>query len=129
MRVSILPVLPVVPVIPPHPELPDSRWLADWENRDFLGDQRGRRYQAVCVGGERAAGPRVAARQCRHWRGGRPSSSWDGVSRGPVRGEPGLDDESGRGLALVDAFSAKWDYYFPPCPFWGKVTRAFIVNG
>jgi hypothetical protein len=54
---------------------------------------------------------------------------WDGVPREPVRGEPGLDDESGRSLALVDALSAKWDYYFPACPFWGKVTRAFIVNG
>ena len=167
MRVSVLPVLPVVPVIPPHPERPDSRWLADWENRDFLelgacdtapGTVRGLVRERLplwgldylrdavelvatelvtnSVGATRESVWEGSAPPVRVWLLGSAIAGagavvlvWDGVPREPVRGEPGLDDESGRGLTLVDALSAKWDYYFPPCPFWGKVTRAFIVNG
>ena len=51
---------------------------------------------------------------------------WDGVPREPVAREAAADDESGRGLSIVAALSAGWDFYFPPEPFWGKVTRAVI---
>jgi hypothetical protein len=37
-------------------------------------------------------------------------------------------DESGRGLALVTALSAGWDFYHPPAPIGGKVTRALIAH-
>jgi hypothetical protein len=51
---------------------------------------------------------------------------WDGVPREPVQREATDDDEGGRGLSIVQALSAGWDFYFPSEPFWGKVTRAFI---
>jgi hypothetical protein len=51
---------------------------------------------------------------------------WDAVASGPVKREPGPDDESGRGLGIVAALSARWDFYFPRHPFSGKVTWAFI---
>jgi hypothetical protein len=52
---------------------------------------------------------------------------WDGVPRGPVERLASKDDESGRSLMIVTALSAAWDFYFPPLPFWGKITRAFIA--
>jgi hypothetical protein len=166
MRVAIPPVPPVVPVIPPHPELPDSRWLADWENRDFLElgacDTAPRTVRGLVrerlplwgldylrdamelvatelvtnsVGATRESVWQGSAPPVRVWLLGSTTTGagaavlvWDGVPREPAPCEPGLTDESGRGLLLVDALSAKWDYYFPACPFWGKVTRAFIVN-
>ena len=163
MRVSIPPVLTVIPVIPPDPALPDGRWLADWENRDFLelgaydtapGAVRGvirerlppwgldHLRDAVELVATELVTNSVAATRESSWEGSAPpvrvwllgsSASaavlvWDGVPREPVRGEPGLDDENGRGLGLVDALSAEWDFYLPPFPFWGKVTRAFIVG-
>jgi len=51
---------------------------------------------------------------------------WDGVRQAPVPRAAGPDDESGRGLSIVDALSRQWDFYFPDLPFTGKVTRAFI---
>lgn len=51
---------------------------------------------------------------------------WDAVACGPVKREPGPDDESGRGLGIVATLSARWDFYFPSHPFTGKVTWAFI---
>jgi hypothetical protein len=51
---------------------------------------------------------------------------WDGVPTAPARREAGRDDESGRGLGIVAALSQESDWYFPPAPFWGKVSRAFI---
>jgi hypothetical protein len=51
---------------------------------------------------------------------------WDGVPREPVQRAAADDDEGGRGLSIVQALSARWDFYFPSEPFRGKVTRAFI---
>jgi hypothetical protein len=51
---------------------------------------------------------------------------WDAVARAPVKREPGLDEESGRGLGIVAALSARWDFYFPSHPFAGKITWASI---
>jgi hypothetical protein len=50
----------------------------------------------------------------------------DAVLRAPVRQAVGQDDESGRGLQIVDALSSEWGSYFPPHPFAGKVTWAFV---
>jgi anti-sigma regulatory factor (Ser/Thr protein kinase) len=59
---------------------------------------------------------------------------WDGVMLAPVPCQPGPDDdlmpdpltENGRGLGIVAKLSEQADCYFPPAPFWGKVSRAFI---
>ena len=51
---------------------------------------------------------------------------WDAVDGAPVRREAGEADESGRGLAIVDALSARWDFYRPAAPFGGKVTWALV---
>jgi hypothetical protein len=59
---------------------------------------------------------------------------WDGVLLAPVPCRPGPDDElmpdplseRGRGLGIVAKLSAQADCYFPPAPFWGKITRALI---
>jgi hypothetical protein len=51
---------------------------------------------------------------------------WDGVPCGPVPRDAGDEAESGRGLGIVQALSAHWDFYFPQFPFCGKVTWAFI---
>jgi hypothetical protein len=51
---------------------------------------------------------------------------WDAMARMPVRRDANWDDESGRGLGIVDALCAEWDSYLPRHPFNGKVTRAFI---
>ena len=51
---------------------------------------------------------------------------WDGVPIGPAQRPAAADDESGRGLGIVQALSARWDFYFPQSPFCGKVTWAFI---
>jgi len=50
----------------------------------------------------------------------------DAVLRVPVRRSADHDDESGRGLQIVAALSSEWGSYFPPHPFSGKVTWAFI---
>jgi hypothetical protein len=51
---------------------------------------------------------------------------WDAVPAPPVRCEAGLDDEGGRGLAIVAALSAAWDYYLD-AEQGGKVTWALIT--
>jgi anti-sigma regulatory factor (Ser/Thr protein kinase) len=38
----------------------------------------------------------------------------DNDQRPPVPTEAAPDDESGRGLMLVEALSKEWNYYFPP---------------
>jgi hypothetical protein len=53
---------------------------------------------------------------------------WDGVLREPVPRVAEDDDESGRGLGIVAALSERWGFYFPPPPFSGKVTWAFIAR-
>ncbi|WP_239377216.1 MULTISPECIES: ATP-binding protein [unclassified Frankia] len=45
---------------------------------------------------------------------------WDSSSAAPVRQDPALDAEGGRGLLLVSALSTRWAYYRPPTG--GKVT-------
>jgi anti-sigma regulatory factor (Ser/Thr protein kinase) len=37
----------------------------------------------------------------------------DDSTQPPVRAEPDMDAESGRGLLLVDAISERWDWYLP----------------
>jgi len=59
---------------------------------------------------------------------------WDGVMLAPVPGSPGPDGdlmpdplaENGRGLGIVALLSEEADCYFPPRPFWGKITLALI---
>jgi hypothetical protein len=52
---------------------------------------------------------------------------WDAVREIPRPGEAGEEDESGRGLGIVDTLSGKqWDCYRPGGPDGGKVTRALI---
>ena len=48
---------------------------------------------------------------------------WDAVPQVPQPGSPGAWNEAGRGLVLVDAFSA-WGYYHPPGDGAGKVVWA-----
>ena len=38
-------------------------------------------------------------------------SVWDGSSQAPVRQEAGPDDESGRGLLIVESLSRDWGSY------------------
>ncbi|HVB43893.1 MAG TPA: ATP-binding protein [Streptosporangiaceae bacterium] len=51
---------------------------------------------------------------------------WDASPRRPVRISAGEDDESGRGLLLVETLSARWNWYVPSQPAGGKVVWAFI---
>jgi hypothetical protein len=52
---------------------------------------------------------------------------WDAVAVMPEMAAAGAEDESGRGLAIVDCLSGRqWDCYLPPAPHGGKVTRALI---
>jgi hypothetical protein len=51
---------------------------------------------------------------------------WDGVLLAPVPCQPDPLAESGRGLGIVAKLSTQADCYFPPSPFWGKITRALI---
>jgi anti-sigma regulatory factor (Ser/Thr protein kinase) len=53
---------------------------------------------------------------------------WDAVASMPQPREAGELDESGRGLQIVQHYSARWDCYLPPAPHAGKVTRALISN-
>jgi hypothetical protein len=39
---------------------------------------------------------------------------WDANPRPPVRTDAGEDDETGRGLILVDAISQRWDWNDTP---------------
>ena len=49
---------------------------------------------------------------------------WDGSSQMPVRQDPGPDDESGRGLMLVEDLSSDWGAYQDTD---GKVTWALML--
>lgn len=51
---------------------------------------------------------------------------WDASQRRPVRVSAGEDDESGRGLLLVEALSARWNWFAPSQPAGGKVVWALI---
>jgi hypothetical protein len=48
---------------------------------------------------------------------------WDASAQAPRLGAPGLEEESGRGLVLVDAL-AEWGHYRAPGAFGGKVVWA-----
>lgn len=48
---------------------------------------------------------------------------WDASPQPPVPAHPGDDAETGRGLLLVEAVSARWGWYFPP-DMGGKVVWA-----
>jgi anti-sigma regulatory factor (Ser/Thr protein kinase) len=51
---------------------------------------------------------------------------WDGSERMPVRQDPEVDAESGRGLMLVETLSAECGTY-RPARFRGKVTWAVMA--
>jgi len=51
----------------------------------------------------------------------------DAITRAPVPRAARDDDESGRGLAIVEYFSARWGYYYTP-ESGGKVTWATIAS-
>ena len=53
---------------------------------------------------------------------------WDAVPTAPVPRAAGQLEENGRGLAIVAALSARWDFYHPAAPPGGKVTRALITS-
>ena len=50
---------------------------------------------------------------------------WDASLRPPVRMDACDDAENGRGMVLVETFSAQWDWYYPP-DAGGKVVWALI---
>jgi anti-sigma regulatory factor (Ser/Thr protein kinase) len=49
---------------------------------------------------------------------------WDPSGSPPVPGSPSGEDETGRGLIIVDTLSARWDW--KPAPGGGKVVRALL---
>jgi hypothetical protein len=51
--------------------------------------------------------------------------AWDAIVAAPEPRDAEDDDESGRGLAIIDALSARWGFYYP-AEFAGKVTWAII---
>lgn len=53
---------------------------------------------------------------------------WDASPMPPVRVNSGDNDESGRGLLLVDTLSTRWNWYFPPRPRGGKVVWALVES-
>jgi anti-sigma regulatory factor (Ser/Thr protein kinase) len=55
----------------------------------------------------------------RHFREGLLIEVYDTDSNPPIRSDPDVCAENGRGLMLVDALSKEWSYFFPPCG--GKV--------
>jgi hypothetical protein len=50
---------------------------------------------------------------------------WDAAVTMPAPQSARDDDESGRGLAIVAALSARWGFYYP-AQFCGKVTWAVL---
>jgi hypothetical protein len=83
-------------------------------------------------------GRRPPIRVCLHGRSAHYDSSvlilvWDAVGGCPVPREAGPYEESGRGLAIVDALSADWGHYHPlpkgPEPgSLGSVTWAHVTT-
>jgi hypothetical protein len=53
---------------------------------------------------------------------------WDAVRELPEPREADEFDESGRGLAIVDALCGQWDCYLAGGPEGGKVTRALVSD-
>jgi hypothetical protein len=51
---------------------------------------------------------------------------WDALAEDPKPRQADVWDESGRGLLIVQRYSASWDSYPAPMPPGGKVTRALI---
>jgi hypothetical protein len=51
---------------------------------------------------------------------------WDALADDPMPRQADVWDESGRGLLLVQRYSANWDSYPAAVPPGGKVTRALI---
>jgi anti-sigma regulatory factor (Ser/Thr protein kinase) len=52
---------------------------------------------------------------------------WDASPEAPLMLSPEDNEEAGRGLFLVDAISARWDWY--PVPnAGGKVVRALVTE-
>jgi len=51
--------------------------------------------------------------------------TWDAVATWPVRRIAADEDENGRGLAIIEALSARWGFYHP-ASYPGKVTWAVI---
>jgi len=52
---------------------------------------------------------------------------WDANPRPPVRIDPADDAETGRGLLLVEAISARWGWYAGPAAA-GKLVHALITG-
>jgi anti-sigma regulatory factor (Ser/Thr protein kinase) len=50
---------------------------------------------------------------------------WDETTRPPTPIEPGLADEGGRGLMLVDAMTERWGWNLPPSGR-GKIVWALV---
>ena len=83
-------------------------------------------------------GRRPPIRVCLHGRSAYYDSGvlilvWDAVGGCPVRRETGLYEESGRGLAIVDAICADWGHYHPlpkgpESGSLGKVTWAHVTT-
>ena len=85
---------------------------------------------AVNSGGGTAAGPEVPRSPgITVWLRGGPAAvavlAWDASVAVPVPRDAGDDEESGRGLAIIDELSAEWGYYYP-AGTGGKVTWAVI---
>jgi hypothetical protein len=63
------------------------------------------------------------------WLYGWPSAvallAWDASCSPPEPRCAGPDDESGRGLGIIDSMSADWGYYFP-AGIGGKITWAIV---
>jgi hypothetical protein len=53
---------------------------------------------------------------------------WDAIAHPPEHREASLDDESGRGLAIVAALCADWGHHYPPPETGGKITWAHITS-
>jgi hypothetical protein len=54
---------------------------------------------------------------------------WDPTPWPPVMRAPGVGDEHGRGLMMVDALAARWDWYYPAGRYGGKVVWALCGAG
>jgi hypothetical protein len=105
--------------------------LREWSLREFE-DAAGLVLSELVTNGVAATSlvPRTAARPpVRVWlRGGLSVVvilAWDASPDAPAPRAAGMEDESGRGLALVESLSAAWGFY-RPAHFGGKVTWSII---
>jgi anti-sigma regulatory factor (Ser/Thr protein kinase) len=53
---------------------------------------------------------------------------WDASPLPPLRTSSGENDESGRGLLLVETLSARWNWFFTPQPMGGKAVWALLES-